>query len=539
MIDIHTILEKLTVSGLERIHPSDRSYSLAVRNEHAVNLGNPSIIHVLTAREFEHAESGLSGACFIVGKPSPLRIPEEMEAVIFPEFVPADTLLESCNHIISEYRRFCAYKAKLELMIQTKQKFPSVFQVFSDFYDNPVCFGDNGGSVLFFANLREDYDSYDESIRYWATQGHVPYEYSRKHGNTEGAARVAASPVPVIMDTGYASRFRRMSYRTCKVQNHYNNYLCVVEAHHPYLPFDRDALIYTADLVSGAFTPESLNQIESPRNHVLRSLLEGKIQSQEAMSDRMQRCHISDSRFCLVAVISLRSNSDLGQSDSDFEKLVYLRNMLNNTEPMILQIIREQELILLIQAQKAEDYQSKLDKLTSCLQEEPTLYMSYSRPFSAMLETPGKYTEAHLAYEIGAGLFPDRPVYSFSELYLPILLSLAGKETDLRQFLVDGLIQLYRLDRQKNTEYFRTLQEYLACNMNILECAKKLHIHRNTAIYRLNKAKQSVDADFNCFDDIVKLYLSIQYIDFLLSAEEDSGSAGTVSFSKTTEKCGQ
>lgn len=515
MITIRIILDKLNIPCLKRVHPSEHFYSLCIRNEYAVNLGNASIINILTASEFDTASTDPSGACFIIGEPCSRIISESMEAVLFPSDIDPTSLLEACNHITSEYERYCTYKTNLNLLIQAKPDFPSVFHLFSTFYDNPVCFGDSGGSILFFANLKDNLDEYDESIRYWVSQGHVPYEYSRKNGNTEGAAKVAASPVPVIMDTGYASKFRRMSYRTCKDKNRYNNYLCVVEAHHPYLPFDQDVLVYTANLILEAFTPETMNQIESPRNHVLRSLLAGKIKHKDAMNDRMQRCYICDSNYYLVAIIGLRDIT-LGQS-----KLIYFRHLLNTTEPLILQIMKENELVLLIQAQQTDDYQEKLSKLTSYLQNESTLYLSYSRPFHDIMDTAGKYTEADLAYRIGSELFPNNQTFSFSELYFPILLKLANQQTDMRNFLVDGVLQLYLYDQQKHSEFFYTLHEYLICNMNILECAKKLHIHRNTAIYRLNKAKQFLSIDFNCFDDIVKLYLSIQYVIFLFS-ENDS-----------------
>lgn len=90
-----------------KIHFSNKSYSLSIRNQYAVDLGNNSIINILTASEFESATANLSGACFIIGKPYNCTIPDTMEAVIFPDFINVDILLESCNHIISEYERFC------------------------------------------------------------------------------------------------------------------------------------------------------------------------------------------------------------------------------------------------------------------------------------------------------------------------------------------------------------------------------------------------------------------------------------------------
>lgn len=516
MITIQEILSKLNLSDLKIFRGNGQEYVLALHNPKGTNLANPLIINILTASEFDSSDQDLAGACFIIGAPRLSSFSHAGETVIFPDSVRLSELLDSCSRIFSEHAKFSAYKTKLDLLLQTGCGFSILFNHFADFYDNPVCFGDHGGSIIFYGNIREDFDDYDESIRYWISHNHVPYEYSRKHGNTEGAAKVANSPVPVIMDTGYASKYRRMSYRACKFFNQYNNYFCVVEVYHPYGPYDRDVLIYTADMISKFYPVDSFNQIESPRNHVLRCLLEKKIPDMDALTDRMQRCHITLKKYYMIAVIGFRTPYTDIPSNPEFTRLIYFRNMLNNLDPAILQILRNQELIILIQASSLESYENQAEKLNSFMNEEAKLYVCYSKPFQDIMEVAAKYREACLAWEIGSSLFPGRTVYSFTELYFPILLSMADRQTDFRSFLTDGLLSLYLSDKRKNTEYFYTLREYLSCNMNLLECAKKLHLHRNTIIYRINKAKQTLSTDFDSFDDLVKLYLSIQYIQFLL-----------------------
>ena len=515
MIMIRTLTEKLPFAGLEYIHRTDQSYALAIRNQHGFDLENPYLINILTAEEYDRCTSPLTGACFIVGRPLKNSFPDEQEIVIFPDFVDIEILLKDCMHIMSEYERFSQYKQVLDMAVYGKHDFNSVLKAFSGFYDNPVCFCDPGGSVLFYANLRDNLEEYDQSIRYWTSLGYVPYDYSLENGNVAGDSRVATSPVPVIIDTGYASKARRMAYRTCRIEDHYNNYFCVVEAHHPYLPFDRDALIYTADLVTDNFSAaQSLNQVETPRNHVLRSLINRKIQDEADMQDRMKRCHITDSAWYQLFVIGFRDNRNGEHDPNHLTPLVYLRNNLRNADPLLLQIIDDrQQLVILAQASEKTAFQSRLDKISSHLKKLPELYLSISRPYQKIMNTPDKYKEAYLAWETGGNFFPDQFCYSFEELGIPVLLSLTNKQTDVSSLLTKGVFPLYQTDKEKGSEYFRTLLEYLSCNLNILECAKKLHIHRNTAIYRLSKAKQAVDVDFDCFDDIVKLYLSMRYVE--------------------------
>ncbi|MFD2881944.1 PucR family transcriptional regulator [Paenibacillus rhizoplanae] len=52
-----------------------------------------------------------------------------------------------------------------------------------------------------------------------------------------------------------------------------------------------------------------------------------------------------------------------------------------------------------------------------------------------------------------------------------------------------------------------TLETFFEMDCNVSETAKKLYIHRNTLLYRLDKIKQETGADVRSFGDaaIVKL----------------------------------
>lgn len=61
-------------------------------------------------------------------------------------------------------------------------------------------------------------------------------------------------------------------------------------------------------------------------------------------------------------------------------------------------------------------------------------------------------------------------------------------------------------------ELARTFVEYCHSNMNISKAAKKLFIHRNTLIYRLQKIEALTSLDTKSFGDSVILYLAIRSV---------------------------
>lgn len=56
---------------------------------------------------------------------------------------------------------------------------------------------------------------------------------------------------------------------------------------------------------------------------------------------------------------------------------------------------------------------------------------------------------------------------------------------------------------------FRTVNVFLENDMNLTEAAKKLHLHRNTLIYRLDKIKKSIGLDPRKFSDAIQIKLGL------------------------------
>jgi carbohydrate diacid regulator len=60
-------------------------------------------------------------------------------------------------------------------------------------------------------------------------------------------------------------------------------------------------------------------------------------------------------------------------------------------------------------------------------------------------------------------------------------------------------------------EMWMTIEAFLASNQNVSETAKRLYVHRNTLIYRLDRFKTSTGLDVRVFDDamVVKMYRNL------------------------------
>jgi purine catabolism regulator len=515
MIRIDLILDKLKLKNIiysKYENHSDHEYAVILRNSGLTDLSNSHVINVATAEELRLSQISLSGALFLIGNDVSIDSLGSVETVLFDSNVSPYELIALVNEIMSEYERYKEYIVKLNAFLQKGADLIEIFDLFSQYYDNPVSFGDLGGNILLTGNIRQDFTEWDETIRFWIEKGYIPYEFSKKHGNLIGSNKVKESSEPVIMDSGYASRYRRLSYRTCYYNGAYNNFFAIVEVYNTYRLFDKDVLVYTADLVSVNMLSQLQKHIEIPRNQIFKKIISGALSDYQSITDRLQSCNIGLTNYCMVIVIRFDKAQTSERDKQISTHKAYFKNMLNYSVPFIMNFAQENDIILLLQAKTAEDMNERFESLQGHFNQSIIL-VACSNIYSDILETHGRYHEAEQAINIGPKIEPDKRIFFFQNIYLEILAYFAGEKTNLKSFIVDGLLELKQYDTEKNTEYYNTLYEYILCGKNLNELSKKLMIHRNTAVYRINKVKDLISGiDFDNVNDLFRLYFSFKCV---------------------------
>lgn len=77
----------------------------------------------------------------------------------------------------------------------------------------------------------------------------------------------------------------------------------------------------------------------------------------------------------------------------------------------------------------------------------------------------------------------------------------------------EKLLDLQKSDKLQNTEYMKTLRVYLEHNLNTVQSAKALFIHRSTFLYRLERIKSILETDLEDPDELFYLNLSFRLLD--------------------------
>lgn len=506
MVTIDLVLKKLKLSEIKIIRDSGMTYAAAVRNEDLVDLHNSRVINIVTGKELQKMGNTISGALFVVGDDVPDNIYSNIDMIVVLEHnVTVEWLVHEINRIIADYEKYCIYAGRLYMISNDDADWSKIFELFAEYYDNLVCFGDSSGNVIFSANTSEDAEKNDETIRLWRKYGYVPKEYARDNGNIASLEKVFQSEIPLVLNKDFAGNHRRLVYRSCKDNGVYNHYFSVVETKSKYGYFDRNFLTDVGDLVTSLYARHRLHEIEKPRNALFRDLASGLIKDEEVLKNRMDNCYLPLKEYYQVIYLGVTNGTD--SSMTEVERM-HLKNTLDNDSPPLINYRNNEYIAILLVGKNRELIESTKQKLLNGYLKNEKLLIGISSIYSDLLKTQIKLREAELSATTGYLLYPTRYTHCFEDLYIDILIKFARERTDTNIFIMDELIKLKAYDKQRNTEYYDTLYAFILCKGSINRLCEKLTIHKNTALYRVNKIKEIIELELSDFNELVRLYLS-------------------------------
>jgi purine catabolism regulator len=121
--------------------------------------------------------------------------------------------------------------------------------------------------------------------------------------------------------------------------------------------------------------------------------------------------------------------------------------------------------------------------------------------------------EAEQALTMGRRLFGPDSATAFKNLGLYRLLYALQPVPELRQFRDDALARLAAKDRRG--VLLETLAAYLATNGSPTDAADRLHLHRNTVLYRLGRIEDLLGVDLRNAEVRLALHLALKIGDVL------------------------
>ena len=124
------------------------------------------------------------------------------------------------------------------------------------------------------------------------------------------------------------------------------------------------------------------------------------------------------------------------------------------------------------------------------------------------------YKEAGVAIDVGKVFETEKGIINYENLGIGRLIY--QLPTTLCQMFLQEVFKKNPIDAL-DQETLLTINKFFENNLNVSETARKLFVHRNTLVYRLEKIKKLTGLDLREFDDAITFKVALMVKKYLIS----------------------
>jgi carbohydrate diacid regulator len=168
---------------------------------------------------------------------------------------------------------------------------------------------------------------------------------------------------------------------------------------------------------------------------------------------------------------------------------------------------------------QVSDGAKELEKVSAQLQEalctgESSVVIGVGTIAYYLRDLVKSYKEAQIAIEVGKVFDTERYVINYENLGIGRLIY--QLPTTLCEMFLQEVFKKNSIDSLDRETLF-TIYKFFENNLNVSETARKLFVHRNTLVYRLEKIKKLTGLDLREFDDAITFKVALMVKKYLTS----------------------
>ena len=223
----------------------------------------------------------------------------------------------------------------------------------------------------------------------------------------------------------------------------------------------------------------------------------------------IHRFHIDENAIRMVFYLE-------SQTDYTKEAVSLLKSLLPDSQDALVQI-DSKHIALIVHFEKTPDSEEIIKycmEFLDMLESEAfmSFKVSYDLPTNKFTELPAAYKDIVLAMHIGNIFKSSDHIYSYSTLGLGRLLyniPADEVETYLNNHINSDLLS------SLDAETLNLLEAFFDNDLSLAETSRKMFIHRNTLIYRLDKFADLTGYDVRKFSDAITVKLSLMLYNYI------------------------
>lgn len=183
--------------------------------------------------------------------------------------------------------------------------------------------------------------------------------------------------------------------------------------------------------------------------------------------------------------------------------------------------VDENHIIYIKNLEKTEDYKDLnyvAKTIVDMLNTEVMINVrvAYGTIVESIKDVSKSYKEASMALDVGRIFYAEKKVLAYNELGIGRLIH------QLPNSLCEMFMQEVFSDNtyaQLDKETLSTVNAFFENSLNISETARKMYVHRNTLVYRLEKIQKITGLDVRVFDDALTFKIALMVAEHMKSAQ--------------------
>lgn len=309
---------------------------------------------------------------------------------------------------------------------------------------------------------------------------------------------------------------QQMLIDSIRIQGIEIGHVMIQESEHPFSEFDAELLHRFSRLLSIELQKDSVftNNKGVMYSYFLADLLKNPHENTAAVEKR-----ITAMGYKLKGDLSILVVPSASRHTADIRTEVMV-SQLRSIFPGSLYVIYEDSVVFLISREKHQGFSEyELKRLTDFLSAN-RLKAGISNFFEELEHAARFYRQAQKAIKLGIRFNDPSPICRYNDYYIfEILETYEKTDPEIRYMIHPGLIKLYDYDQEKGTELIQTLRIFLEYPGQPAKVADRLHIHKNTLLYRMGKIRELTNCTFETGSDYIRFGLSFKIMEYLKMIE--------------------
>lgn len=238
-----------------------------------------------------------------------------------------------------------------------------------------------------------------------------------------------------------------------------------------------------------------------------------------------------------LLLVDIYSRAKKLHIENNVRRIVYLIETNIDKDMNIVEIVRnvfpaktkdfvtavDEHCIILVKELRDKETMEDVEKIAKTIADTlvaetgTKVFISIGTAVNDLKDVSRSYKEAKMAIEVGRIFDGDKNIVNYEQLgigrliyQLPIPLC--------RMFIKEVLHGLTIDDFDEET--LATVSKFFENNLNVSETSRRLYIHRNTLVYRLDKLQKMTGLDLRNFDDAIIFKITLMVSKYMLFMEK-------------------